>query len=131
MMRFQSLYKIVDQPQSLSTRYPNRFVIQPGELHLFPVQLGMEQTLVVTVGHVADTQDHSLRIWISALPNGTALAGIIWHANRPPVRERTVLTTSVNGDGLPFLVKTTPGKKYLNILNLINSKNAYELTFDP
>lgn len=102
---------------------PNR--ILPGNLIVSPVDMTVTQMLQITLQQMANTQDFSLRTWVSLYPDGIAFAPgnipILKWANVPIVIY--VPSQIIPEDTIGILVQ--PGKYFLNILNLTNEHNVF------
>lgn len=91
------------------------------------------------ITQIAPTQDHSLRCWLSGVPNGMSLTYRLplayWHANRV-VSEKVVIhdlerSPIPNAPGRLGTKAVVPGTYFLNVLNLVNAANVFTLTINP
>lgn len=126
-----NLIKIFEQDEQDAW---GQYAIEPGRTHVFPFTVGMFGAIKLTVAHIQpNSQDFSLAVWISEQP----LDGALWPfgaGHLKPIRraqEFMLYDAFLKGvdDERDFLQS---GKRYyVNVKNLQNSPNAYELFIDP
>lgn len=107
-------------------------VVAPGCLLAFTLDLAPGTALDIVATHLARTQDHSLRLWVSRAPGGESVAHdppsvAFWHPNRTPT-EIVRLQDETLPRAVPASLLVPPGRYWLNALNLINSVNHFRLT---
>jgi len=112
-----------------------QYSIGPGATHIFEFKVPFLSGLVVTSAHILpNSQDFSLDMWISQQPlDGLLLREGFGHFKliRRSVQHTIYdeLLKSGDTDVREFLASNT--SCYLNVKNLQNRQNAYQLTFDP
>ncbi len=105
----------------------NIYTVDSGSMLAFPITLGEEGVFEITPQHVAmGIQDHSLRLWVSREIGGPTLGRGPTeriHPNRTPKETLKVYDAALDApDGLALALE--PGDYYVNVLNLVNSRNA-------
>lgn len=110
-------------------------LLPAGYLALCQIALGPGQALRIIPVHIAFVQDHSIRAWLSKKPNGESLSLTpsslaFWHPNRTP-DEHVVLCSfgAACIEDRPQ-IRAAPGIYWLNLLNLINTENAFILSVE-
>lgn len=119
-------YQLVSVPSENDT-----YEVGSGRMLVFPFTLSEGQQLTIYSQHIlAGSQDHSLRIWVSDQIDGryftTRSDSGYWHPNRTPGENIIVYDKNIDapvGSVLPL----EPGDYYINVLNLVNSRNAFYL----
>jgi len=108
-----------------------QYAIQPGSIHVFPFQIPMFGAMEIGHAHILpSTQDFSIDGWVSDAPLDGRRYGHFKLMRRRTeiVYHCSFMKTDVE-DPRYFLES---GKTfYVNIKNLANQRNAYELTFSP
>jgi hypothetical protein len=116
----------------IDTPSPNNiYTVDHGQLVVFPITVEAGQKREITVTHVAvGIQDHSLRVWMSrdfdvgGQTLGETLPTRFWHPNRTPTEKVTVYDRNEEAPA-GFTIALDPGTYLLNVLNLVNSRNAF------
>lgn len=113
----------------IDTPAPNNiYTVEHGRLVAFPLTITEGQAVRIVTAHLAvGIQDHSLRVWVSSDIGGISVArgaNEFWHPNRNAqetvaVYDRSMVAPDENG------IAVEPGTYYVNVLNLINSRNAF------
>lgn len=102
----------------------DQYMMLPGETHCHHIEVRPDAKLVMQMTMIQPyelSQDNTLRCWFSLLPLGET-------AIRTPPFDKFVLRR-VAFDVILDTTKLEGGKYFLNIQNLQNSPNAYELIF--
>lgn len=121
-----SLYPIIELDPEIAALDPN--MLPAGTLIVLPVDMSSVQMVQIVLVQLSQTQDYSMRTWLSRYPDGIAIAPGVF-----PV---------LRGQGLPFVIHTadqTPpentnaiqveaGNYILNILNLTNEINVFSFS---
>ncbi len=108
--------------------------ILSGTETIIPIDMTTTLMTELTVFQMSNTQDFSLRAWLSKYQNGIALPsiGFATGGNYPIRRFGGVpIIIYVAGQSPPantFPIEVTPGQYYLNILNLTNEQNIFGFT---
>lgn len=97
-----------------------RFVLPPDE------------TIRFRMVRSSDTQDNSLRCWISEFDGGASIAlepmESYWHLNRTATFEVVITsaqTPILNPLTTSYVINAQPGSYVLNVLNMVNSLNPF------
>lgn len=123
------LYPLTLDP---SPALDNSHLVQPGCLLAFTLDLAPGMSIDIVATHLARTQDHSLRLWISRAPGGESVdhakpSVAFWHPNRTPTEIVRVQDAAL-AVATPATLAVPPGRYWLNALNLVNSVNQFRLT---
>jgi hypothetical protein len=111
------------------------YEVLSGNVAYAPIAIGPGDAFEFTVTHVSPTQDHSLRCWLSGVPNGMSLTERLplnyWHANRT-ISEKVVIhdlsrSPIAPAPGRLGTIAVPPGPYFLNVLNLVNAANVFAL----
>lgn len=88
-------------------------------------------TVEITLVQSAPTQDHSLRAWVSRLPNGIPVTeqpgARTWHPNRIPDERVLFVDAALPLPDHRMPVAVPAGNYHLNVLNLCNSMNSFSI----
>jgi hypothetical protein len=128
-----SLYPITTLDATTAGLNPNG--IMPGTLIVIPIDMTTVQMTSFDLQHLSNTQDYSLRAWLSKYPDGvpipssidgvaTIAAGIyaiIKFSKLPMVIYIAGQTPPIDS----FDILVSPGLYNLNILNLTNEVNVF------
>lgn len=111
-----------------------QYPILPGHTHIFPFNIPLLGGVKISCAHILpNTQDFSLLMWLTEKP----LDGIVLEqgfGRLRPIRRTTecdiydAFLKQDDADLRNFLNSASP--YYLNVKNLQNSRNAYQLTID-
>lgn len=110
------------------------FEIPSGHLAVAPINVGPGVAFEFSIVQIGLTQDHSLRCWISTVPNGNSLTERLplnfWHANRV-VSEKVVIHDKnkeiIFAPGRLGLLPVEPNTYIINVLNFVNATNAFAI----
>ncbi len=111
-----------------------QYPILPGHTHIFPFTLPMLNGIKISCAHILpNTQDFSMLMWISAKPLDDIMLEEGFGRFRPIRRTTEVEIFDIflkrdSEDDRNFLFSNRT--YYLNVKNLQNSKNGYQLTFE-
>lgn len=108
---------------SLSTE-PN--LLPPGNLIVVPLDMTIVQMTQIMLQQMSNTQDYSMRAWISQFPGGIPLGSGIYSvlkfgAGLPIIVHVASQTPPEN----TFPVLVSPTEYFVNILNLTNEANFF------
>ena len=99
-------------------------LMPPGTLTVIPINMTVTQMTQINLAQLSLTQDYSMRMWVSVYPDGIPIGGmypILRFAGLP-------FTIYIAGQTPPqntgYAINVTPGRYYLNILNLTNEANV-------
>lgn len=120
----------------LSPPYEDIYALDPGQLAALPFEITTGSSLnIITVHTMLNSQDYSLRAWVSREPGGGEIAispfnVTHWSPNRAVgeivnVRESTAEQQSTTEIVLPS------GQYFLCVLNLGNSPNSFSAALTP
>src|SRR3569623_119827 len=98
--------------------------VASGNLIMFPVDSSQFNMLQITLSQLSQTQDYSLRAWVSVYPNGTPLApgyvSVLKVGGLPLVLSVFGLISPINTLLCPIALRQ---QYMLNVLNLTNDDN--------
>lgn len=111
-----------------------QYVIPPGHIHVFPFEISMFSSVTLEMTHIfPNSQDFSIVAWITEKPlDGLVLNQQVGHFKL--IRRQTVFEIhdaflKQEDDDRLFL--QSGRTYYVNVKNLQNRQNAYELFLDP
>ena len=126
-----SLYPIVILTPSEASIAPN--LIMPGNLIVIPLDMTTIQMTSIDLQQVSNTQDYSMRAWLSVYQNGAPLPSSDGVSGIFPIIKFSLFPIIIYiesqtppANSFPILV--TPGLYNLNILNLTNERNVFNFS---
>lgn len=107
--------------------------VAPGSLISLSFTLPELETIRFRAVRTADTQDSSIRCWLSREPGGSSIELIhpvssYWHLNKVNVMEIVLANTPtpiLNPYTTSYVIRGEPGLYYFNALNMVLSENAF------
>lgn len=121
-----SIYPIsITDAATLSTE-PNR--ISPGNMTCVPIDMTTVRMTKILLQQASNTQDYSLRAWLSLYQEGVALADNsikTYTIMRNVLLPIIIYTAGQTPDAESFSVLVVPNYYFLNILNLTNEVNYF------
>lgn len=107
--------------------------IQPGNLIVIPIDMTSTVMTTIDLQQMSNTQDFSMRAWLSIYPSGAALPSDDNPAGIYPVIKFSQYNIVVYQNGQTpaestFPINVLPGMYFLNILNLTNELNYFGFT---
>jgi hypothetical protein len=101
-----------------------QFPVPPSVRIDWPIDLSDGGMIVVTLVQVSETQDYSLRAWVSQYANGVPLAPGYTPVYRGFGWPLTIYTAPQTPPPNTIAIAVTPGVYVLNVLNLTNELNV-------
>lgn len=118
-----SLYPItIMTAQALSVN-PN--LLLPGNMIAVPLDMTVNQMVQIFLQQQSNTQDFSIRAWISQYQDGIALGSGIYPLLRFGGFPIVAHITTQTPPEASFPVLVPPGEYFVNILNLTNEPNVF------
>ena len=118
-----SLYKIVNLTPEEAADGPN--FIQPGNLITIQIDLTIISMTSIDLSQMSQTQDYSLRAWVSKYPSGIFFPPGHYAVKKFGWSPIVIYKSPQTPPDDSFSIMVEDGKYYLNILNLTNETNVF------